>query len=120
MNTEKLVCLSTSDQTTLNNIFPFNTNILWNNIATVIGSLIMVFHEVPIMILFLAVFALMIRKLEKQYREYSESLVLAAKDQEVRLMKSVNNIEQGALYLRVYGRDDKFYNIFQTELSADI
>lgn len=44
MNTEKLVCLSTSDQTTINQTFPFSTNILWNNIATVIGSLIIVFN----------------------------------------------------------------------------
>lgn len=120
MNTEKLVCLSTSDQTTINNSFPFSTNILWNNIATVIGSLIMVFNEVPIMIIFLIVFVLMIKRIERKYREYSEGLVLAAKDQEVRLMKAVNNIEQGALYVRIFGQAEKYYEIFQSELASDI
>lgn len=72
MNTEKLVCLSTSDQITINNQFPFSTNILWNNIATVIGSLVMIFMEVPLMAVFLLVFVFSIQKIEKAYREFSE------------------------------------------------
>lgn len=103
-NTEKLVCLSTSDQSTINDQFPFSTNILWNNIATVLASLVMVFIEVPLMIVFVVLFIAMIRKIEKQYRLFSERLVLEAKDQEVKLMKAVNNIEQGALYIHIYGR----------------
>lgn len=35
-------------------------------------------------------------------------------------MKSVNNIDQGALYLRIYGRADQFYEVFRSELTSNI
>ena len=80
---------------------------------TVIGSLWMILMEVPIMLVLAIVLYSQVFSIDQKYREENEKLTMKDKEQEIELMKVVNQIDQGKLYLQVFKCEERFKHTFK-------
>ena len=51
--------------------------------------------------------------IDQKYRDENEKLTMKDKEQEIELMKVVNQIDQGKLYLQVFKCEERFKHTFK-------
>ena len=99
---DKLIYTCVSDGETIGNGYSFMTNILFNNISTVIGSIIMISIQVPYMLLASFFLYFIIFRIDSSFRKYNEFLKGKEKEAEINLLQSINFIQEGSKTIKMF------------------
>lgn len=104
----KLIYHCTADIAQLSDSYPWQVNILFNNIAMTTSAIVIVFSQIPLIGLILIPIIAFTVYMNNEYQSQSQRLLKVQKKIQQNLLKSVQQIEQGIKFIYLFGKLKQF------------